>query len=231
MAAYPNGIKALHRSMRGIWAWSALAALAMNLVLFMLMPCLIYRNAQKPAYEELISNVRVVHIKRLETPLIRKEAEHVPKPPEEKAKQMKPALKNNVKFDFKLPIELNPGITPGPVSLNLPEIQTLTPASEHWKNDFVTAGDLDMPLTALVRSKPDFPFAAKRRGIEGWVRVKFIVNEQGNVENISIVEADPPGVFEQSVIRSLSTWRYQPVSVEGMPVKTRAETVIQFKLE
>jgi protein TonB len=63
------------------------------------------------------------------------------------------------------------------------------------------------------------------------VKVKFVVNEQGTVEKITIVDAKPPGMFDQSVSRCVSKWRFKPGTVEGMPIKAWVETTIRFELE
>jgi protein TonB len=61
--------------------------------------------------------------------------------------------------------------------------------------------------------------------------VKFVVNEQGRIENVYIIKAQPSGVFDASVMRCLSGWRFKPGTVDGLPVKVWAETTIRFELE
>ena len=68
-------------------------------------------------------------------------------------------------------------------------------------------------------------------GIQGWVKVRFIVTEQGTVNDISVIEAKPKNIFEHSVIRSLSSWRFTPGTVQGIPVKTLVKTTIRFELD
>ena len=72
---------------------------------------------------------------------------------------------------------------------------------------------------------------AKSMGIEGWVKVKFMVNQKGLIENIRIVKAVPKGVFEKCVKRCLSAWRFSPGTVEGETVNTQVMTTIRFNLE
>jgi protein TonB len=81
-----------------------------------------------------------------------------------------------------------------------------------------------------VRIPPIYPIQAKRRGIEGWVKVTFLVNQQGLVEKIKIVDSHPTGVFDQSAIRSVSTWRFNPGTVEGVAVNTWATQTLKFEL-
>ncbi len=94
-----------------------------------------------------------------------------------------------------------------------------------------TAGQLDGPLAALSKSPPDYPPSAKRRNIEGWIKIKFVVDEQGRVHKVSVLAAEPEGVFEQSVLRCVNTWRFKPGTIKGTAVKVLVEQTITFKLE
>ncbi|WP_028317859.1 energy transducer TonB [Desulfobulbus elongatus] len=94
-----------------------------------------------------------------------------------------------------------------------------------------STGQLDGPLAVLAKSPPAYPPAAKRRNIEGWIRVKFVVDEKGQVGHVSVLAAEPEGVFEQSVLRCVSNWRFKPGTVKGMAVKALVEQTITFKLE
>ena len=76
-----------------------------------------------------------------------------------------------------------------------------------------------------------YPIGARRKGIEGWVKVGFVVDEQGQIGALQIIESEPPGVFDRSVIQCLSKWRYRPGTLEGVPVTVRVTKIIRFELE
>jgi protein TonB len=46
-----------------------------------------------------------------------------------------------------------------------------------------------------------------------------------------VLDAEPEGVFEQSVLRSIGGWRFKPGTIKGMAVKAQVEQTITFKLE
>lgn len=94
-----------------------------------------------------------------------------------------------------------------------------------------TTGQLDGPLTALTKTPPVYPRAAKQRNTEGWIKVKFVVNEQGHVDQVTILDAEPKDVFEQSVLRCMDEWRFKPGTVGGRTVKALVEQTISFKLQ
>ncbi len=61
--------------------------------------------------------------------------------------------------------------------------------------------ELDSPLIPVIRLKPLYPMRARMLGIEGWVKVKFVVNEDGHTSNIEILDAKPKGIFEKKYKR------------------------------
>lgn len=93
------------------------------------------------------------------------------------------------------------------------------------------AGTSDRAVMPLVRIEPQYPRKAAMRGIEGYVRVKFDVDETGAVENLQILEANPPRIFNQATKRAVLKWKYQPKVVDGKPVTRRGLLVeLPFKL-
>lgn len=84
----------------------------------------------------------------------------------------------------------------------------------------------------LVRVPPQYPERAASRGIEGWVQLAFTVNETGGCEEIKVIAADPPEIFDKAAIRALERWRYKPKIDDGRPVKQyNQQVVITFDLE
>lgn len=55
---------------------------------------------------------------------------------------------------------------------------------------------------------PEFPRAAERREVEGYVVVRYDVTPEGAVAEVEVVEATPAGIFERAVMRALEGWRY-----------------------
>lgn len=84
----------------------------------------------------------------------------------------------------------------------------------------------------IVRIAPQYPIAAAREGIEGWVILSFSINETGGIEDVEVLEAEPKRVFNREAMRALRKWKYRPKIVEGKPVKQHNITVqLDFKLE
>ncbi len=84
---------------------------------------------------------------------------------------------------------------------------------------------------ALVKSvQPVYPRKAQQSAIEGWVDMDFTVAETGEVKDIAVRSASPPGVFEQAAVGALSQWRYKPVLHDTKAVAQRARIRIRFAL-
>ncbi len=95
----------------------------------------------------------------------------------------------------------------------------------------VAAAQVDSGFVPLSRQPPEYPYKAARRGIEGWVRVAFDVTETGDVENVEVIESDPPGVFDIAASRAVSRWRFKPRIIDGQAVSGKASQVVEFKLD
>jgi protein TonB len=80
---------------------------------------------------------------------------------------------------------------------------------------------------ALVKVNPVYPREAIRSGIEkGEVVAQLFIDDKGLVTDVKIVEADPPGVFDNEVMQALSQWTFQ---AEGE--KFLAEIDLNFVLK
>ena len=93
-------------------------------------------------------------------------------------------------------------------------------------------GVSDGEMLPLVNIQPTYPTRAAQRGIEGWAQVSFTVTETGGVRDVSVVDAEPPGMFDQASIRAAERFRFQPRVVNGQPVEVpNVQYVFRFQLE
>jgi TonB family protein len=91
---------------------------------------------------------------------------------------------------------------------------------------------VNTPLRQIVGAPANYPPRAVRRNIEGFVIVKFTVTKSGDVENIQITQAEPEGMFDESVMAAVKKYKFQARVVNGEPVETKdVEKKVVFKLE
>lgn len=81
------------------------------------------------------------------------------------------------------------------------------------KIDFI----LDREHRPLTKSTPEYPRQAAVDEIEGYVIVRFDINEIGTVENLSVLEAKPDDIFNDAALAAASKFTYLPRYVDGKP--------------
>ena len=92
--------------------------------------------------------------------------------------------------------------------------------------NIVAASDLELVKTV----RPLYPTRAEAKQTEGWVELDFTVTESGEVRDVAVHAANPPGVFDSAAVNALSQWRYKPVLKDAKPAPQRSRIRIRFTL-
>lgn len=82
----------------------------------------------------------------------------------------------------------------------------------------------------ISQPTPRYPADAFRSRQEGWVEVSFTIATDGSVKNGTVVNSNPPRVFNAAALRGITDWRFQPRLENGQPVEQQVRTRIEFKL-
>ncbi len=83
----------------------------------------------------------------------------------------------------------------------------------------------------LYRVEPRYPSQAIKRKVEGYVIMRFTIDESGRPTDIEVVEAEPSRMFEREAMRALRNWKYQPKVENGVATQQFGQTVrLEFKL-
>ena len=77
--------------------------------------------------------------------------------------------------------------------------------------------------------EPKYPPGLSARLKEGWVEVRFLVNEKGKPEDIVVSGAEPAGVFEQAAVNVIRKWRFEPHVVDGKPRAMQTGVRLRFE--
>lgn len=88
----------------------------------------------------------------------------------------------------------------------------------------------DTDVIPVVRVPPTYPRRAKQAGIEGHVTMVVTIRPDGTVSNASVMEADPPRLFDEAALAAMRRWKFRPKIVDGTPVAQRARQTIEFTL-
>jgi protein TonB len=146
--------------------------------------------------------------------------------------------KKREKAELEKPKELPPqaNITRSSFDMGGDAIAVIAPTVEAKANVRANvslgAGGTDRDTIPLVRIEPDYPMKARQRGIEGWVVVEFTITPAGTIKDARVLQAQPPGIFDEAAVRAVSRWKYNPkieggVAVERPGIKVR----LDFKLD
>ena len=123
-----------------------------------------------------------------------------------------------------------------PLAVNVPRTTTKAPAMQQTaprmaESREYSMGEVDSKPAVLGQALPPYPRSARRRGTEGWVKVRFLVTKDGQVRNLTVLQESPTGVFHKTVITTVPRWRFKPAGKDGQPVDVWVEQTINFRME
>lgn len=91
---------------------------------------------------------------------------------------------------------------------------------------------VNQQVMPLHRVEPNYPAKALQRGVEGYVTLRFNIDELGKTRDIEVVDSNPKRYFEREAMLALRNWKYQPKMVDGKAVVQTGLTVrLEFKLQ
>jgi protein TonB len=90
--------------------------------------------------------------------------------------------------------------------------------------------ELDQPPRPVVKTPPAYPFKAREQGVEGVVQVKILVNADGSVGQVIIMESRPLDTFDDAVLKAVPNWRFEPGVIGGKRVTAWVVTALRFQL-
>ena len=61
--------------------------------------------------------------------------------------------------------------------------------------------------------------------------MQFLVRKDGSLGDVTVVGAEPVGVFEQSALDAVRRWRYQPIMRDGQASEQHARIRVRFAVK
>ncbi|MEO2266593.1 TonB family protein [Pseudoalteromonas sp. YIC-656] len=121
---------------------------------------------------------------------------------------------------------MEPGGETGIIPFDMPSIDTT--ARETFNFGQNGSGQA-MPL---VRVPPQYPAAAARDGIEGYVVLSYDISATGQVINAKVIDAEPKRTFDKDALRALKKWKFNPMVVDGVAkVQSNQQVRLDFNLQ
>ena len=146
---------------------------------------------------------------------IKSELEVAPKPASPTAKEAQRVEPESVPST---PAAIPPQSAAWLTSLDIPLISDPT---------YYPAGQLDVRPEALGEIKPVYPEAVEN--IAGEVILLLLIDETGAVKEVTVQEANPPGVFEESAINAFKNARFSPAFKNSEWVRSRVLIRVRYE--
>lgn len=85
---------------------------------------------------------------------------------------------------------------------------------------------------SIERVPPKYPVESARKGQEGWAKVSFVIDKEGNVLDLIIQDSSGLPSFEKAALRAISQWKYSPAMQDGKPIEQcQSQVQMDFVLD
>jgi len=97
-------------------------------------------------------------------------------------------------------------------------------------NAVMTADLVDVPPKPITRGAFKYPPAAKKNGVKGYVLLSVLVEVDGSVNQVQVLESNPSGIFDAAALNGIRSWHFEPAKYKGDTVRVWAKQKIRFDL-
>lgn len=104
-------------------------------------------------------------------------------------------------------------------------------ASPQPQKSLAAAKTPNVPQPVVIRNiPPSYPETARRSGWEGRAVVRVEVSADGQPLSVTLVKSSGYGVLDQSALRAVKNWRFQPRTVGGVTMTGTVDVPVNFSL-
>lgn len=96
---------------------------------------------------------------------------------------------------------------------------------------FYTARQVDVHPRALADIQPGYPELARSQGMTGRVMLQLKIDAAGTVQDLEVLKAHPPGIFDQSALDAFRNAHFTPAQKEGRAVNSLVEIEVRYELD
>jgi protein TonB len=203
---------------------AVLAAIAIPYLIFSLVIGLNQSDMDRDLLEKRVTNFDVEKKKQIQ----KREPEPEPERQRRRASENLPSVE---------PVDLGGSLGGSGLSFGVPQFDEAEFAE--LEDDDLLGGSksgpmdqssVDTPPRVIKRSPIVYPELARKQGISGFVRMNVLINENGSVEDVKVVESEPEEIFDLKAESTVRQWRFEPATYNGKKVEVWAMQKIVFKL-
>jgi len=200
---------------------SSLAFLSMLFGGFLMVVLVISFNKSVKEKDAVVKK-EIRHMKTAKTKKQTKKSKPKPKPKVKKAQPKAPLPNMNSMI--------------GGLAMDIPEFQTDNIMGDSNKllddmtqDAIMNENTVDVKPKVLSRTPLEYPAQALKDGIKGFVIINMLIGKDGSVELAKILDSKPVGVFDNSALNAVNSWRFSPAKYKTKPVKMWAKQKISFQ--
>jgi len=97
-------------------------------------------------------------------------------------------------------------------------------------NVVMTADTVDVAPKPATRTAMEYPKKARELGVEGHVVMNLLIDEEGRVTAVKVLESIPEGTFDDVAQAGIVSWVFKPAMYQGKAVKVWAKQKVRFTL-
>ena len=93
---------------------------------------------------------------------------------------------------------------------------------------YLTSREVDVsaePTNDVLLRYPWVEYRLKRGGV---VRITLLINEQGGLDKVTVIDATPPGVFEEAALEAVNKLQFTPALKGGRRVRSQKTIEVVF---
>lgn len=106
---------------------------------------------------------------------------------------------------------------------------SVAPATARASTHQHVAGHVDVKY--LHTPKPDYPPAARRRGLEGTVLIRVLINPDGIPGEARLVGPSGTDALDQAALAAVLRWRFTPAREGNVAIAHWVDIPITFRLD
>lgn len=93
---------------------------------------------------------------------------------------------------------------------------------------YYTSRELDVRAEPINEVPLVYPRLAYQNRISGKVTLRILINERGGIDQVSVLAAEPRGVFEEAALAAAQPLRFSPAIRNLQPVKSQKVIEVAF---
>ncbi len=94
----------------------------------------------------------------------------------------------------------------------------------------MTDDTVDDPPRATFQAPMVYPPRAKAKGVKGYVVLSLLIGVTGEIEQVTVIESYPEGVFDDAALQGVNQWKFSPAMYQGKAVRAWARQRVRFDL-